>query len=68
MQEKEKLYSCMKFNDICRCAIQRGWVLKRITGSHHQFVKPGHRTVPIQKHSKEIVGDYLKRILKQLDQ
>ncbi len=31
-------------------------------GSHYQFVKPGHRTVPVQKHSKEIVGAYLKQL------
>lgn len=58
----------MKFKDICRYAFEHGWVLDRITGSHYQFVKPGCRTVPIQKHSKEIVGNYLKRILKQLNQ
>lgn len=58
---------CVKFIDICKYATDRGWKLARVTGSHYQFVKPGRRTVPVQKHSKEIVGAYLKRILKQLD-
>ena len=57
----------MKFNEICKYAEIRGWKLDRIRGSHHIYTKPGKRSVPIQKHSKEIEGAYLKRILKQFD-
>ncbi|MBO4436253.1 MAG: type II toxin-antitoxin system HicA family toxin [Fibrobacter sp.] len=57
----------MKFNEICKYAEDRGWRLDRIRGSHYIYTKPGKRSVPIQKHSKEIEGAYLKRILKQFD-
>ncbi|WP_406538636.1 type II toxin-antitoxin system HicA family toxin [Fibrobacter sp.] len=57
----------MKFIEICKYAEDRGWVLNRINGSHYIYVKPGKRSVPVQKHSKEIEGVYLKRILKQFD-
>lgn len=57
----------MKFIDICKYAEERGWRLDRIKGSHYIFTKLGRRPVPVQKHSKEIEGPYLKRILKQFD-
>ena len=57
----------MKFIEICKYAEDRGWVLNRINGSHYIYVKPGKRSVLVQKHSKEIEGVYLKRILKQFD-
>ena len=57
----------MKFIEICKYAEDRGWVLNRINGSHYIYVKPGKRSVPVQKHLKEIEGVYLKRILKQFD-
>jgi predicted RNA binding protein YcfA (HicA-like mRNA interferase family) len=57
----------MKFIEICKYAEDRGWVLNRINDSHYIYVKPGKRSVPVQKHSKEIEGVYLKRILKQFD-
>ena len=57
----------MKFYEICRYAEERGWKLDRTNGAHHIYVKRGHRPVPAQKHSKEIEGVYLKRILKQFE-
>ena len=57
----------MKFYEICRYAEERGWKLDRTNGAHHVYVKRGHRPVPVQKHSKEIEGVYLKRILKQFE-
>lgn len=57
----------MKFHEICAYAKERGWKLGRTSGSHHIFVKNGRRPVPVQKHSKEIEGPYLKRVLKQFD-
>lgn len=57
----------MKFKDLCKYAENKGWTLQRTSGSHHIYAKPGKRPVPLQKHSKEIEGAYLKMILKQLD-
>ena len=33
-----------RFNDVCRLLEAYGWTLKRQTGSHAQFTKPGERT------------------------
>jgi predicted RNA binding protein YcfA (HicA-like mRNA interferase family) len=30
---------------LCKIVEQRGWVLKRITGSHHIYIKPGARSI-----------------------
>ena len=42
-----------------------GWVLDRITSSHHVFVKPGRRPVPVPLHGSKDLGDFGKRILDQ---
>ena len=50
------------FSDVRRLLETYGWVLKRQTGSHAQFTKPGERTqtVPL------VSGRYVKRYI--LDQ
>jgi predicted RNA binding protein YcfA (HicA-like mRNA interferase family) len=43
-----------------------GWVLDRISGSHHIMIKEGRRSIPIPVHGKkEIPIGLAKRILKQ---
>ena len=43
-----------------------GWILDRISGSHHIMIKEGRRSIPIPVHGKKDIpiGLY-KRILKQ---
>ena len=42
-----------------------GWVLDRIKGSHHVFVKDGFRNVPVPFHGNTDLGNKGKEILKQ---
>jgi predicted RNA binding protein YcfA (HicA-like mRNA interferase family) len=42
-----------------------GWVLDRINGSHHIFVKTGFRSVSVPFHGNKEIGNLAKRILKE---
>jgi predicted RNA binding protein YcfA (HicA-like mRNA interferase family) len=42
-----------------------GWTLDRIKGSHHIFVKDGHRNVAIPVHGNKDIWPFAKVILKQ---
>ncbi len=56
----------MKSRELMRILKENGWVLDRIEGSHHIFVKDGHRSVPVPVHKgREITKDMVRRILKE---
>jgi predicted RNA binding protein YcfA (HicA-like mRNA interferase family) len=42
-----------------------GWILDRIHGSHHVYIKPGRRSIPIPFHSNADLGPLAKRIFKE---
>jgi len=42
-----------------------GWMLDRINGSHHVFVKTGCRPVSVPLHGNKDIGNLAKRILKE---
>jgi predicted RNA binding protein YcfA (HicA-like mRNA interferase family) len=42
-----------------------GWMLDRISGSHHVFVKSGHRPVSVPFHGNKDIGNLAKKILKE---
>jgi predicted RNA binding protein YcfA (HicA-like mRNA interferase family) len=45
-----------------------GWTLDRVHGSHHVFVKPGKRSIPVPVHgSKDLPKGLIKAILKQAE-
>jgi predicted RNA binding protein YcfA (HicA-like mRNA interferase family) len=45
-----------------------GWILDRINGSHHIFIKEGKRAIPIPVHgTKEIPKGLVNAILKQAE-
>jgi predicted RNA binding protein YcfA (HicA-like mRNA interferase family)/predicted RNase H-like HicB family nuclease len=39
----------------------QGWILDRITGSHHVFVKDGRRPVSVPFHGNKDIGNLAKR-------
>ena len=41
------------------------WKLNRISGSHHIFVKPGHRCIPVAFHGGTISPRYARLVLRQ---
>jgi len=44
---------------------ENGWRLDRINGSHHVFVKLGHRTVSVPLHGNKDIGHLAKIIMKE---
>ena len=43
-----------------------GWILDRISGSHHIMIKEGERSIPIPVHGKKDIHiGLLKKILKR---
>ena len=42
-----------------------GWVLDRIHGSHHIFIKTGYRPVSVPIHGNKDIGNFAKRILRE---
>jgi predicted RNA binding protein YcfA (HicA-like mRNA interferase family) len=42
-----------------------GWMLDRISGSHHVFCKPGCRSVAVPFHGNKDIGNLAKIILKE---
>jgi predicted RNA binding protein YcfA (HicA-like mRNA interferase family) len=42
-----------------------GWVLDRVNGSHHVFVKSGLRSIAVPVHGNKDIGYLAKRILKE---
>ncbi|MCL1927746.1 MAG: type II toxin-antitoxin system HicA family toxin [Treponema sp.] len=42
-----------------------GWILNRIHGSHHIFIKTDCRPVSVPYHGNKDIGNLAKRILKE---
>ena len=55
----------MTAKDVMRILKANGWKLSRIESSHHIFVKPGYRPVPVPLHGNKDIGNFAKVILKQ---
>jgi len=55
----------MTAKEIMKILKDNGWVLDRVTGSHHIFEKPGCRSVPVPFHGNVDLGVKGKQILKQ---
>ncbi|MFC1592029.1 type II toxin-antitoxin system HicA family toxin [Thermodesulfobacteriota bacterium] len=49
-----------------KCLNKNGWVLDRISGSHHIMIKKGRRSIPIPIHgTNDLPIGLVKDILKQ---
>jgi predicted RNA binding protein YcfA (HicA-like mRNA interferase family) len=59
--------SSVRFAEVRRLLEEHGYGLKRISGSHHIFDKPGERPVPIPVHDGKVKYVYLRQILKRLE-
>ena len=55
----------MTAQEIAKKFEAQGWVLDRIKGSHHTYVKDGRRSIPIPFHGNKDLGILGKRILKE---
>ncbi|MFW7204149.1 type II toxin-antitoxin system HicA family toxin [Serratia sp. BNK-17] len=59
----------MSSAELIRKLKKEGWVLDRVKGSHHTFVKEGREDIITVPHpEKDLATGTLQRILKQLKQ
>ncbi len=54
----------MKGKELIKIFKEHGWVLDRISGSHHIMVKPNKRSIPIPVHGNKDIP-IANKILKQ---
>ncbi|HHE64818.1 MAG TPA: type II toxin-antitoxin system HicA family toxin [Bacteroidetes bacterium] len=58
----------MKGKELIKLLEKEGWVLDRISGSHHIMIKDKKRSIPMPVHKgKDIPKFLVKTILKQAD-
>lgn len=58
--------SPMRFSIVARVLVQHGWVLVRITGSHHHFAKHGEpRLLTVPVHHGQVKYGYITKIRKE---
>lgn len=63
-KKKEVLLSS---KDLMKLLVSKGWVLDRVKGSHHTFVKEGRDDIITVPHpEKDLAKGTLQKILKQL--
>jgi len=55
----------MTAKEIMKIMKENGWVLARITSSHHIFDKSGCRPVSVPLHGNKDLGNFGKELLKQ---
>lgn len=56
--------SPVRFAVVRKLLEDHGWVLDRVRGSHHQFVKAGMPTLPIPVHGGKVKYAYVRKIEK----
>ena len=58
----------MTGKEIIRILESYGWILDRISGSHHIMIKTGKRSIPVPVHGKkDLPIGLVKKILKQAE-
>ncbi|MBP3710202.1 MAG: type II toxin-antitoxin system HicA family toxin [Treponema sp.] len=58
----------MTARQVIKILKKNGWVLDRISGSHHIFKKPGKsRSVAVPVHGNDDMGMFAKILLKEAD-
>jgi len=55
----------MTAKEVMNILKSNGWILDRINGSHHIFVKTGYRSIAVPFHGNRDIGNLAKRILKE---
>ncbi len=54
--------SPVRFAEIERLFRKHGWVLVRVSGSHHIFKSPTGQTFPVTVHDKRVKYGYLRTV------
>jgi predicted RNA binding protein YcfA (HicA-like mRNA interferase family) len=56
--------SPVRFSVVRKMLEANGWTFTRCKGSHHQFTKPGHRTMVVTVHGGKVAPVYVSQIEK----
>ena len=56
-----------RFSIVKKTLESHGWVLARISGSHHIFTKPGRTPISIPVHHNKVNPVYVQRVQKLLE-
>jgi predicted RNA binding protein YcfA (HicA-like mRNA interferase family) len=54
----------VRFPEVRRILERKGYVLARIRGSHHMFIKPGEFPVSVPVHQGKVKSIYVRKIEK----
>jgi len=58
----------MNGKDLSAILKEHGWTVDCVKGSHHIFIKPGKRSIPVPIHgNKDLPKGLIKAILKQAE-
>jgi predicted RNA binding protein YcfA (HicA-like mRNA interferase family) len=58
----------MNGKDLSAILKGNGWTQDRVKGSHHIYIKPGKRSIPVPIHgSKDLPNGLIRAILKQAE-
>ncbi len=56
----------MNFRELEKIILADGWVLKKVIGSHYQYIHPDKRgKLTIPRHSKDLKTPIVQSVLKQ---
>ncbi len=58
----------VRFAKVKRLLERDGWVLHRISGSHHVFKKPGRPNIVLPVHGGKVKAAYVKQIEEEIEQ
>ncbi len=56
--------SPVRFAEVKRMLESAGWQMDRVAGSHHIFVKAGHRSFPVPVHGGKVKFVYVRKAQK----
>jgi predicted RNA binding protein YcfA (HicA-like mRNA interferase family) len=57
----------MRFSEIKQVLEDAGWTLSRTIGSHHQFTRPGHRTLTVVEHHGKVKQDAIRQVAESIE-
>jgi predicted RNA binding protein YcfA (HicA-like mRNA interferase family) len=56
----------MRFSEIKQVLEDAGWTHSRTVGSHHQFTKPGMRTLVVPEHGGKVKQATIRQVAKNV--
>jgi len=68
MQHKGCIFTVMSGKELIKIMQKDGWIVDRISGSHHIMIKDGKRAVPVPVHgNRDLPKGLLSAIMRQAE-